>query len=160
MLALARRRQRGRYAGENQQRSDQTPHGKALVQNSGAQQQRDRRREHTEEADGGCSPRLQQRKVDQKRDDAADKRRTCISGHRKGTYGIEPCRRPVVPAVQGQVESAKDRRVGTITGTSDNQALSATALLEHRAVSSWARERGEILGDAACRESCASLASE
>ena len=65
-----------------------------------------------------------------KRDDPAYKRRTRISGNHEAAYGIQPRRRLVVTTFQRQADSAEDPRVGPNAGTPDNQALSATALLE------------------------------
>ena len=71
-----------------------------------------------------------------------------------------PARRPVVAAIQGQVESAEDPRVGPIAGTPENQTLSATALLEQRAVSSRTDRCCEVVGYAVPGQSGASSATE
>ena len=44
--------------------------------------------------------------------------------------------------------------------TPENQTISATALLEHRAISSWAQRRGETLRNALAAQFSASTAEE
>jgi len=64
----------------------------------------------------------------------------------------------VVPAVQGQVKSGENPRVGTSAGTPDDQTLSAIALLEHRTVSSRTDRCCEAFGNTVRGQSRASSA--
>jgi hypothetical protein len=81
-----------------------------------------------------------------KRDNSTNKRRTCIFGDDKDTYGNEPSREHVVLAVQGQIESVEDTLVGEIAVATDNQTVSASALLEHRTFSSRTTRYHQIFG--------------
>src|SRR5205823_13517814 len=68
---------------------------------------------------------------------SAHQRLDCIPGHHEAHDGIKSSRRTVVPAVQGQAKSAENAYLGSIPNTSEDQALSAIALLEYRALSPW-----------------------
>ncbi len=61
---------------------------------------------------------------------------------------------------QGQVEGPEDALVCATAVTPENPALSATALLEYRALSSWTERCGEAFGYAVTRQSGASSAEE
>jgi hypothetical protein len=95
-----------------------------------------------------------------KHDDSAHQRRACISSNHEAAYGMEPSRRPVVPRIQGQVEGAENPRAGARTDTPENQTVSATALLEQRAVSPRADRRCEAFGHAPAGQSGASPAKK
>jgi PAS domain-containing protein len=74
------------------------------------------------------------------------KRLACIFGDHEVTYGVQPGRRSVVPAVQGQVESADDPYPGANSDAPGHQALPAVALWEQRSVSSWIGRLCEVFG--------------
>src|SRR5207249_630595 len=68
---------------------------------------------------------------------SAHQRLDCIPRNHEAHDGIKSSRRTVVPAVQGQAKSAENAYLGAIPNTSEDQALSAIALLEQRAISPW-----------------------
>ncbi len=83
-----------------------------------------------------------------------------FAGDHEAADSIEPGCRLVVAAVQGQVESAEDAHVGRIAVAPENQAVSATALLEQRAVSSRTDRCCEVFGYTVPGQSGASPAKE
>ena len=74
--------------------------------------------------------------------------------------GVEPDCRPMVVVVQGQVESVENAGIGANASASNNQAVSAAALLEHCAVSSRTGRGRKIFGYAVAGQSVSSLAKE